>query len=114
MDGKARQSLLQRISRDGFTVIENVREREVAERVLSGVRRLETELGIAPADNDFEGTRTLRIHNLLARGPLWQQLPVHPEILPLVDITLGPGSLLSMLGSLDLGPGVSAQPIEAA
>ncbi len=113
MDGKARQSHLQRISRDGFTVIENVIEPDVADRFLADVRRLETELGIAPADNDFEGTRTLRIHNLLARGPLWQQLPVHPEILPLVDITLGPGSLLSMLGSIDIGPGETAQPIHA-
>lgn len=111
MDQKTREAHLQRIGRDGYTVLENVIDPDLTSELLADVFSLEERMGIVPASNDFEGTRTLRVHNLLARGALYRRLPVHPDILPLVDLVLGPGCLLSMLGAIDIGPGETAQPI---
>jgi ectoine hydroxylase-related dioxygenase (phytanoyl-CoA dioxygenase family) len=113
MDWTTRESHLQQIVDQGYTIVENVIEPDVTDALLADVSRLERELNIALADNDFEGRSTLRIHNLLAHGALYQQIAVNPRILPIVDLVLGPGCLVSMLGSIDIGPGETAQPIHA-
>jgi ectoine hydroxylase-related dioxygenase (phytanoyl-CoA dioxygenase family) len=66
-----------------------------------------------PARNDFEGERTVRIYNLLARGPLYQQVPVHENVLPIVEGVLDRGCLVSSLSSIAIDPGEKAQPIHA-
>ena len=66
-----------------------------------------------PADNAFEGTRTVRIYNLLAHGPHFEQIPVHPAILPICEGVLDRGLLVSSLSSIAIGPGETAQPIHA-
>ena len=71
------------------------------------------DLRVAPASNSFEGTQTLRIYNLLVHGPVWGQIPVHPEVLPIVEGVLDDGCLISSLSSIDIGPGETAQPIHA-
>ena len=65
--------------------------------------RLEHELGIVPADNLFEGRRTTRIYNLLVHGPLYERIPVHPNVLPIVEQVLDPGLLISSLSSISIG-----------
>jgi ectoine hydroxylase-related dioxygenase (phytanoyl-CoA dioxygenase family) len=74
---------------------------------------LESELGIGPADNDFEGRDTLRIYNLLVHGHLYERIPVHPSVLPIVEAVLDPGCLVSSVSSINIGPGETAQPIHA-
>ena len=66
-----------------------------------------------PATNSFEGTKTVRIYNLLAHGPLYEQVPVHPAVLPIVEGVLDPGCLISSLSSIAIDPGEIAQPIHA-
>ena len=75
--------------------------------------RLEHDLGIEPATNSFEGEHTWRIYNLLVHGDLYERIPVHPNVLPVVEGVLDGGCLVSSLSSIAIGPGESAQPIHA-
>ena len=77
------------------------------------LRRLEEQLGIVPAGNSFEGARTVRIYNLLVHGPTYESIPVHPEVLPVVQSVLDAGCLVSSLSSIAIDPGEVAQPLHA-
>lgn len=103
----------ERIARDGYTILENVLDSELVEALSADLSRLERELETRPANNAFEGTKTYRVYNLLARGKLWEQVPVHDSILPLVERVLDPGCLVSSLSSIGIDPGETEQPIHA-
>jgi ectoine hydroxylase-related dioxygenase (phytanoyl-CoA dioxygenase family) len=102
-----------RIARDGYTILERVIEPEVVDALADGVARLERELDVQPATNSFEGDHTLRVYNLLARARVWEQVPVHPAVLPVVEGVLDRGALVSSLSSIAILPGETAQPIHA-
>jgi ectoine hydroxylase-related dioxygenase (phytanoyl-CoA dioxygenase family) len=102
-----------RMASDGYTIVENAIEIELIEALERDVDRLEAELGIRPAGNIFEGTKTLRIYNLLARGKLFERIPVHEHVLPIVERVLDRGCLVSSLSSIGILPGETAQPIHA-
>jgi ectoine hydroxylase-related dioxygenase (phytanoyl-CoA dioxygenase family) len=104
---------LERMARDGFTIVERAIDPETVAQLREDVFRLEHELGAQPASNLFEGTRTVRIYNLLARGAIYQQVPVHERVLPIIEGVLGPGCLVSSLSSIAIGPGETAQPLHA-
>ena len=103
----------QRLDRDGFTIVTEAFDAATAAAVHSEIRRLEHELAIQPGSNGFEGFATRRVYNLLARGALFAQIPVHPVVLPLMHHLLGAGCLVSSLSSITIGPGEAAQPIHA-
>jgi ectoine hydroxylase-related dioxygenase (phytanoyl-CoA dioxygenase family) len=102
-----------RIERDGYTVIEDVFTPAEAEALLAEIARLESRLGIEFASNDFEGRRTKRVYNLLVYGALFEAIPVHPRVLPVVEGVLDSGCLISSLSSIAIHPGEVAQPIHA-
>lgn len=104
---------LDRIEQQGYTVVEDAIEPELVDDLLDTLDHLERELGVVPADNGFEGRHTLRVYNLLVHGDVFSRVPVHPNVLPLVEGVLDPGCLLSSLSSIAIGPGESAQPIHA-
>lgn len=104
---------VERIARDGFTIIEDVFDRDRAGALRAELDRLERDLGIEPAGNSFEGATTWRIYNLLAHGPLFEAIPVDPAVLPIVEGVLDEGCLVSSLSSIVIGPGEGAQPIHA-
>lgn len=97
----------------GYTILQNVIDDRVVEELLADVRRLENDLRRSPADNRFEGNATTRTYNLLAHGDAWQQVPVRPEVLGVIEGVLGPGCLISSLASISLAPGETAQVIHA-
>ena len=107
------QAHIEEITEQGWTVIEDAIDPELIDELSSDLDRLERELEVRPADNSFEGRRTKRIYNLLAYGPLWWKVPVHPVVLPVVEGVLDEGCLVSSLSSIDIGPGETAQPIHA-
>jgi ectoine hydroxylase-related dioxygenase (phytanoyl-CoA dioxygenase family) len=107
------QAHLERIARDGYTIVEGVLAAAEADALLADLVRLERDLGIGFASNDFEGRRTRRVYNLLAHGPRFEAIPVHPRVLPIVEGVLDPGCLVSSLSSIAIHPGESAQPIHA-
>ena len=97
----------------GYTVIEHAIEPDLIDALNDDLLRLEHELGIVPADNLFEGTRTTRIYNLLAHGAHFERIPVHPAVLPVAEAVLDNGLLVSSLSSIAIGPGETPQPIHA-
>lgn len=101
------------LAEEGYTILESVIEDDLVDALLTDVRRLEASLGSRPADNRFEGNATTRTYNLLAHGEIWQQVPVRPEVLSLVESVLGPQCLVSSLASISLAPGETAQVIHA-
>jgi ectoine hydroxylase-related dioxygenase (phytanoyl-CoA dioxygenase family) len=104
---------VRRIADQGYTVIEDAIDADLVDALADALARLEVELKIEPADNGFEGRNTLRVYNLLAHGEVWQQVPVHPNVLPVVEGVLDAGCLISSLSSINIGPDEVAQPIHA-
>jgi ectoine hydroxylase-related dioxygenase (phytanoyl-CoA dioxygenase family) len=104
---------LERMKRDGYTIVEGVLDAAAAGALREDVFRLERELAIQPAPNLFEGVRTLRIYNLLVHGARYEQLAIHERVLPIVEGVLDPGCLASSLSSIDICPGEAAQPLHA-
>lgn len=103
----------ERIQEQGYTILERVIEPEFCEALVADLYRIEQEYQIRPARNLFEGTRTVRIYNLLVHGPLYERIPVHENVLPLVERVLDAGCLVSSLSSIAICPGERAQPIHA-
>jgi ectoine hydroxylase-related dioxygenase (phytanoyl-CoA dioxygenase family) len=104
---------LDRMRRDGYTIIEGAIDAATVAALRDDLRRLAAALAIRPAANLFEGPRTLRIYNLLAHGAIYQQVPVNERVLPIVEGVLDRGCLVSSLSSIDIGPGEAAQPLHA-
>ena len=104
---------VERIARDGYTIIENAIEPDLVETLNEALLRLERELDVKPARNVFEGARTVRIYNLLAHGKHFERVPVHANVLPVVEGVLDGGCLVSSLSSIAIDPGERAQPIHA-
>ena len=104
---------LERLERDGYTVLADAIEPALIDALAADLCRLQAELQVRPATNLFEGVHTLRIYNLLALGALYQAVPVHQSLLPLVERVLDRGCLVSSLSSISIGPGESAQPLHA-
>ena len=104
---------VERIARDGWTIIEHAIEPGLVEALSAELLRLERALDVKPAGNVFEGARTVRIYNLLAHGKVFERIPVHPNVLPVVEGVLDGGCLVSSLSSIAIDPGERAQPIHA-
>jgi ectoine hydroxylase-related dioxygenase (phytanoyl-CoA dioxygenase family) len=102
-----------RLERDGFTILADAFEPALADALLAELDHLTHRLGEGPGKNLFEGFSTVRVYNLLARGKLFEQIPVHGHVLPLVEGVLDRGCLVSSLSSIAIGPGEAAQPIHA-
>ncbi|WP_334144896.1 phytanoyl-CoA dioxygenase family protein [Rhabdothermincola sp.] len=113
MDPTLRQAHLDRIATDGYTIVEDAIEPDLVDALAEDLLRLERELQVTPADNSFEGRRTIRIYNLLVHGPLYERIPVHDNVLPIVEGVLDRGCLVSSLSSISINPGEVSQPIHA-
>jgi len=103
----------ERIARDGFTILESVLAPDAADAIADDLVALERKLGIGYGKNDFEGEHTVRLYNLLVHGPLYEQIPVHEGVLPLVERVLDRGCLVSTLSSVSIDPGETAQLLHA-
>jgi ectoine hydroxylase-related dioxygenase (phytanoyl-CoA dioxygenase family) len=104
---------IDRLDREGYTVVLDAFDVGTAEALHSDIDRLEVELGVEMGGNGFEGRATTRVYNLLALGNLYAQIPVHPVVLPLMHHLLGQGCLVSSVSAITIHPGEIAQPIHA-
>lgn len=102
-----------RIARDGYTVVEDLIDAAAADALRDDIERLERDLRIEPAQNLFEGARTLRVYNLLARGKLYEHAVEHATLLAILERVLDRGFLVSTVSSISIEPGETAQPIHA-
>jgi ectoine hydroxylase-related dioxygenase (phytanoyl-CoA dioxygenase family) len=102
-----------RVRDEGWVVLRSVVEAALVARLLGRIDALLEELAIPFGANAFLGTRTRRIFNLLARDPLFAEVPVHPAVLPVAEAVLDPELLLSSLTAIEMQPGQAAQPFHA-
>ncbi|MBM4267996.1 MAG: phytanoyl-CoA dioxygenase [Deltaproteobacteria bacterium] len=100
-----------RIDEEGYTVLEGGIEPELVAALRDAIRRLESELDVQPRGTAAEGHSTRRIYNLLAKDPVFQAMPLHRNVLPLIERQLDRGCLLSGMTAIDIGPGEDAQPL---
>src|SRR5439155_1416992 len=105
------QSHANKIRDDGFTVIERAASPELIERLKQALVRTERDHHLGYAKTSFEGLKTVRINNLLTYDDLFWEVPLHENVLPVVERVLDRECLLSSFCSLVLGPGQEAQPI---
>jgi len=101
------------VAEQGYTIVSDAIEPELVDALHGALERLVRYLDVRPSPNSFEGHKTLRVYNLLAFDDIWQQVPVHERVLPIVERVLDPGCLISSLSSIDILPGEAAQPIHA-
>src|SRR5947208_8709465 len=80
MESHAVRAHLGRIERDGYTIVEDAIEPQLVDSLTADLARLERELDVQPATNEFEGSKTLRVYNLLVHGEVWQRVPVHESV----------------------------------
>jgi ectoine hydroxylase-related dioxygenase (phytanoyl-CoA dioxygenase family) len=113
LDGPALDEHTTAIARDGYTIVEGAIETDLLAALRDDLVRLEEAYAIEPADNSFEGSHTVRIYNLLALGKVYEAVPVHDHVLPIVERVLDRGCLVSSLSSIAILPGETAQPIHA-
>jgi ectoine hydroxylase-related dioxygenase (phytanoyl-CoA dioxygenase family) len=104
---------LTRIAEEGYTILPDAIEPDLVDEIDQALLELEHDLGTTPADNLFEGVRTMRVYNLLVHGATFEKIPIHPNVLPVVEAVLDPGLLISSLSSIAIGPDEQAQPIHA-
>ena len=110
MDGALIERHAARVAEDGYTILEDAIEPALVAELRDETRRLERALDVRPRNTLAEGNATLRMYNLLAKSALFQRMPTHPAVLPLVERFM-PGCLLSGMTSIDIGPGERGQPV---
>lgn len=113
MDEKILDRCLGEIEENGYTILQSVLAPDLVDELNDALLELESRLSITPGCNPFEGDHTIRIYNLLAYQAVFQQVPVHPSLLPIVERVLDPGCLVSSLSSISIDPGEKAQPLHA-
>ena len=99
------------IENDGYTIVENAIEPALVDELNEALLDLEERMGVVPGGNRFEGSHTIRIYNLLAYHAVFQKVPVHKNLLPIVEAVLDKGCLISSLSSISIDDGEAAQPL---
>ncbi len=101
------------VETDGYAVIDGVLDKETCALLVEDIDQIEREHDIEFGKNEFEGFRTRRIFNLIARGQRFRELAINETILAGVEAILGGGFLLSGTTSMHIGPGETAQLMHA-
>jgi ectoine hydroxylase-related dioxygenase (phytanoyl-CoA dioxygenase family) len=99
------------LSRDGYCIVTRAFSDAYCDQATEALRRIAREHAIGPSNQDFSGRKTVRIMNLLQYDDLFQDIPVHDRVLPLVERYLDRECLLSGIDSSEIHPGETGQPI---
>ncbi len=112
MDTAVMDQQLEALERDGYSVLTGALDGELVDALDDAIDGMHGTWGRSLVQS-FHGRRTIRYFDLLNADPVWQKLPVHPNILPVVRAVLGKDCLLSTYGTASIGPGEPAQAIHA-
>jgi ectoine hydroxylase-related dioxygenase (phytanoyl-CoA dioxygenase family) len=104
---------VERVAKDGYTIVTDAVPADLLDDLARDLARMEHDESIGPAHNVFEGEKTVRIYNLLARGGVYESIPVLSSVLPIVERVLDVGCLVSSLSSIAIQPGEAAQVLHA-
>jgi ectoine hydroxylase-related dioxygenase (phytanoyl-CoA dioxygenase family) len=100
-----------RVQEDGFTIVEGAADEALTIELRDTLRSLADRLGVQPKGTAAEGIATKRMYNLLAKEPSLMAMPLHANVLPIVERLLDRECLLSGMTAIDIGPGEVAQPV---
>ena len=104
---------LAEIDERGYTIVENVIGQDLTIELRDTIRSMFVELDVQPKGNRAEGFATKRMYNLVPRAPVFQRLPTHPGVLPIVENLLEPDCILSGTTAMDIGPSERLQGLHA-
>jgi ectoine hydroxylase-related dioxygenase (phytanoyl-CoA dioxygenase family) len=93
------------LMRDGYVIVERVLDKQTCGAIRAECDRL---LGAA-GRNAFEGFKTQRLYNVLAKTRVFDDLIDHPRLLALLDHLFEPNYLLSQAQAINIMPGEDAQ-----
>lgn len=105
IDPAATEADLAALARDGYVIWENLVGPEECDELRAALVPLLGRTG----RNTFEGERTRRVYNLVAKTRACDEFVTHPRVLALVDRLLLPNYLLSQLQAIEILPGEQAQ-----
>ena len=105
------QQHLAEIASQGFTIIDNAIDPALVEALNQVLLRIESEEKTRPGGHSFGGERKIRIYNLLSKSSVFQEVPVHPVVLPVVEGVLDADCPVSLVSSLSIDAGENAQPV---
>ncbi len=111
MDTTALEEHLHALEQNGYTILENAIEPEFVDAIRACLRAFERESLDEQSGALGGDLQRLRTGGLLHLDPLFWDVPIHPEVLPVVEGVLGASFLLTTLSSVDLMPGKNMQPI---
>jgi hypothetical protein len=97
------------LMRDGYVIIERLIDVKTCEAIRAESRRL---LG-ATGRNRFEGLKTQRVYNVLAKTRIFDDLIDHPRLLAILDRIFEPNYLLSQAQIININPGEDGQPLHS-
>jgi ectoine hydroxylase-related dioxygenase (phytanoyl-CoA dioxygenase family) len=103
----------QQVAESGSVVLERAIAPALVTELTRAIDRAMDASKVPFGDNEFLGKRTRRLFNLLARDPLFERVPLHEAVLPVVEAVLDPECLLSSLTAIEMNPGETAQPLHA-
>ena len=103
---------LHAIESDGYVILRDVIDPELVSRILERVREIEQEtLADEETGTPVDGSSQLRTGGLLSLDPLFWDVPLHPEVLPVVEGVLDAGCQLTSFSAIDVKPGENRQPL---
>lgn len=112
MQAANRQTHLEALDRDGYTIVENVIDADHAARICRRVREIESQtLPEHESGSPVDGSSQLRTAGLLSLDPLFWDVPIEADVLALVEGLLGTGFLLTTFSAIDVMPGENRQPL---
>jgi ectoine hydroxylase-related dioxygenase (phytanoyl-CoA dioxygenase family) len=105
--------IAQEVVSEGYAILRDVIPPDLVEALRDVALGCMAELGVPFGPNVFLGERTRRLFNLLARDRVFEAVPVHEAVLPVVEGVLDAELLLSSLTAIEMHPGETAQPLHA-
>ena len=96
---------LKNLLTDGYVIIQNLLTHEELEDIKQNINPLLNHTG----RNTFEGVKTQRVYNVLAKTRAADKMAQHPRVLALLDRILLQNYLLSQMQVIKILPGENAQ-----
>jgi ectoine hydroxylase-related dioxygenase (phytanoyl-CoA dioxygenase family) len=105
MDEEQLAGHLRALSKEGFTILEDVFTPERAETIARRIREIEREtLRPLSADEKEEDSSFFRTNGLLQIDPMFWDIPIDPTVTRVIEGALGADFLLSTFNGIDLKP----------
>ena len=98
---------LEALLQDGYVIVEGLLNKSTCQMMRDESERLLS----ASGRNAFEGFKTQRVYNILAKSRTFDDLIEHPRLLALMDHLFAPNYLLSQAQLINILPGENAQPL---